>query len=207
VDLISFILCLLVFFVGLAVFSNRFRRTHLLEFELKPNCLLTRWPVVFVTGSRSLFYFSRYWNLYPVFLAEHGYEVFTIHLPWKSQDERRARLRGVLNDKDKKFHLVMDANTALELKEILQNHPAVMSVTTLRDSGAKNQLPFYSIEMTESPSISPLLASSYWLHRKFIGTEGLPSLDTLGALPKSALNNSRLLLARMQELAETDYQN
>lgn len=207
---IIYFLCFAVLSISLAVFANKARRTHRLHFELKKNCLLTRWPVVFLTGQRSIFYFSRYWNLYPVLLAEHGYEVFTLHLPWKSSSERSEWMRSFLKEQHrKKYHFVMDAPTALQMKNLLWAHPAAVSVTVVTNTGPKpgpENLQFRPLEMTGTGQAGLLLKFSFWLHELLTKNSQGPTLDTLGALQDSALANGTLLLARMQELAEEDYQ-
>lgn len=187
------------------------RRPDRIHFDLKPNCLLTRWPVVFVTGPRSLFYFRRYWNLYPIYLAEHGYEVFTVHLPWRSSPARRRYMQAFLEKhKNKKYHFVMDSVTANEMQDLLVGKSTATSVTELLNAGTNTKLhgfQFQPLEMTErehTPGI--LLKFSFWLHQKIIKNPQSPSLHTLGALEDSSFNNSRLLLSRMQKLAEEDYQ-
>ncbi|WP_374028861.1 hypothetical protein [Bdellovibrio bacteriovorus] len=138
-DIIVFILSVAVFLLGLALFSNRVRARQEIPFDLKPNCLLTRWPLLFVTGPRSIFYFSSYWNLYTSFLAEHGYEVFTLHLPWKDSEERRERVAHFLDQQEKhqrRFHLFVDTPTLTELKDLLaqRKSPAVISLSEIRDA-------------------------------------------------------------------------
>lgn len=216
-DVIVFSLSLLVFILGLAIFSNRARAHQEIPFELKPNCLLTRWPLLFVTGPRSLFYFSKYWNIYTVFLAEHGYEVFTLHLPWKNAEQRKERFRQFLEQQEKtqrRFHLVLDAPTMEEFSDLLASRRSlsVISITELADVGTEDpralSLKAYPIpkEVIEIPasSASLLLELSYSLHRQSAKNKKLASLNVLGANTKTALENSHRLLTRAQTLAEMD---
>ncbi|KHD87762.1 MAG: hypothetical protein OM95_12155 [Bdellovibrio sp. ArHS] len=216
-DVLVFSLSLLVFILGLAIFANRARARQELPFELQPNCLLTRWPLLFVTGPRSLFYFSKYWNIYTVFLAEHGYEVFTLHLPWKNTEQRQERFRHFLEQQEKsqrRFHLVVDAPTMAEFSDLLASRrsPSVISITELADLGVEDprvlSLKAYPIpkEVLEFPHrpATPLLELSYSLHRQSAKNKKLPSLNVLGANTKTALENSQRLLTRAQTLAEMD---
>lgn len=199
------VLSIAVFIVALAIFSNRWRRTYQLEFTLQPNCLMTRWPVVFITGPRSIFYFAHYWNLYPVFLAEHGYEVFTIHLPWKKAAERRDRLLGILTaEAGKKFHFVVDESTYTELAPLLNSHTCMASITRICDEEFmdESRRPF-DVVVPGAPKSDFFISLSFYFHKMI--NKKAPTLNALGALPASALNNSHLLLARMQGLAENDY--
>lgn len=216
-DLILSSLCLLVFLLGLALFSNQARTRQEIPFELKPNCLLTRYPLLFVTGPRSIFYFKSYWNLYPVFLAEHGYEVFTVHLPWNSPKERAQRLRQFLSqqeDLQRQFHLIMDSSSFLEFHELFRRTPST-SIRSLTEvcgynfSKQKNPLsspmpiPHADIHCQEAPHPSFLLRLTYHLHETWTQKK-LPSLSVLGAVKKSALTNALELLERAQTLAEMD---
>ncbi|HEY1079076.1 MAG TPA: hypothetical protein VGE46_03230 [Bdellovibrio sp.] len=216
-DFILFILCLLVFLLGLALFSNQARARQDLPFELKPNCLLTRWPILFVAGHRSLFYFKSYWNTYTPFLAEHGYEVFTLHLPWKSPEQRRQRLAQFLEQQEslgRHFHLMMDSNTLTEFTDLLRQHrsSAIQSLTEIhgpehpRQKGGLSAFPLPLGEVLCQPAPHPsfFMRLTYHLHTKMLRQKVSPSLSTLGAVPKTAIANGLVLLQRAQTLAEMD---
>ncbi|NUN06783.1 MAG: hypothetical protein HUU57_13595 [Bdellovibrio sp.] len=216
-DFILFLLCLLVFLLGLALFSNQARSRQNLPFELKPNCLLTRWPVLFVTGHRSLFYFKSYWNSYTPFLAEHGYEVFTLHLPWKSTEQRRQRLVQFLEQQENQhrhFHLFVDSNTLSEFADLLRQHKsaAIKSLTEVHGPEHPRQnlalsafpLPLGEVLCHPLPHPSFFMRLTYHLHTKMLHLKSSPSLSTLGAVPQTAITNGLLLLERAQTLAEMD---
>ena len=57
------------------------QRERLRGLELKPNCLLTRYPIAFLSGRKSIFKPFEYWNLIPAYLREHGYEVLILEPP------------------------------------------------------------------------------------------------------------------------------
>lgn len=215
-DVVVLTLSLAVFFLGLALLTNRARRRKDVAFELKPNCLLTRWPLLFLTGPRSMFYFSTYWNLYTPYLAEHGYEVFTLHLPWNNPRLRQERFEYFLNQQEslnRKFHLVLDTPTFMEFQDILRKRsPSVMSITRICDSEKDSSpgdlrgfpLPVAEIEMADTPKGSLFLHLGYRLHKQWVRRKELNSLSSLGALPDTALENSGHLLERAQTLAEMD---
>jgi hypothetical protein len=51
---------------------------------LRPNCLLTRYPLIFLEKPKSLFSLralTSTWKMIPSFTAEHGYEVHRIVIP------------------------------------------------------------------------------------------------------------------------------
>ncbi|UOF02354.1 hypothetical protein [Bdellovibrio reynosensis] len=216
-DLIVFALSLSVFILGLAVFANRARARKDIPFELTPNCLLTRWPILFVTGPRSIFYFSKFWNLHPVFLTEHGYEVFTVHLPWKNADQRRQRFEEFLSQQEnhkRHFHLVVDSPTFTELESVLRGRrsSAIKSITEMTDDSSKQEskslfalpVPFATIECRLSKAEPKLLKLSYRLHKYMVKPIRPASLSTLGAIDETAIQNCQLLLERASNLAEMD---
>lgn len=124
------------FVVG-AVKHNKLRSSREVAPELKPNCLLTRWPLLFVSGRKSLFYFQNYWNTVPSYLAQHGYEVFNLELPWRSRNKRIEALQGFFNEHRSgdfcvsKFHLQIDLSTSEELVTLLSkaDFEAIASIT------------------------------------------------------------------------------
>ncbi|MEK2645076.1 hypothetical protein [Bdellovibrio sp. BCCA] len=216
-DVLILILCLLVFTLGLALFSNQARSNQDIPFELKPNCLLTRFPLLFVTGPRSIFYFKSYWNIYTLFLAEHGYEVFTLHLPWNNPQQRQERFLYFLKQQEthnRHFHLVLDAVTFQEFEGVIRQHKssAIMSLTEIVDPGLSlkshhlSALPIPTAEVVCLPSQknSLFLKFAYGLHQWLTKKKDLPSLSTLGANKDTAISNSLLLLERAQTLAEMD---
>ncbi|MGZ3774842.1 MAG: hypothetical protein ACXVCY_12080 [Pseudobdellovibrionaceae bacterium] len=218
-DGIISILSLSVIIVAVAIFTNKTRSRHEIPFELEPNCLLTRWPFLFVTGPRSVFYFSSYWNIYTSFLAEHGYEVFTLNLPWNKTKLRRERFKYFLDQQEKlnrHFHLVLDQPTLNEFKDLIQEKKTtVISITQLADIAppdAVTQLSLFTIPLNilicksaqQSSFFQPFC---YKLHRYLTKSKNLPSLDTLGANPGTAISNSLKLLNRAKAIAEMDLIN
>ena len=116
--------------VGLQLIVDHIRNQRLHTLELVPNCLLTRYPIVFVTGRRSLFYFKNYWNQVPNFLAEHGYEVEVMELPWRNRKARFAAMQALLTKRSRPCHLIADSSQTNELQELAKLGLAtVMSIT------------------------------------------------------------------------------
>lgn len=127
----------IVFFgaISIGLYSNLRRRnqkhpagTHE---DLTPNCILTRFPLLFIPGKRSLFYFSEYYNLIPSYLAEHGYDVFKAHLPWSHPQDRIQQLQRLLQQQKTPLHLVLTQQSWIEFAGILHQNPQVRSVTLL----------------------------------------------------------------------------
>ena len=99
--------------------SVRQRSKRLIDLELRPNCLLTRSPIVFVTGRRSLFYFLNYWNEIPGFLREHGYEVRVCSLPWRGVATRYQLLTQFIESAPRPVHLIADSSSKTEIEKLL----------------------------------------------------------------------------------------
>lgn len=216
-DFIVILLSLFVITLALAIFSNRARARKEIHFELQPNCLLTRWPLVFVTGPRSFFYFDKYWNQYTSFLAEHGYEVFNVRLPWNKTTLRKERFKEFLKQQEQarqKFHLFLDSPTFAEMEDLLRNHngTCLISVTEISDAGKSHPssslkpfpFPVGLIELNPDGKASFFTKLSYTLHLASLTRYRLLSLSSLGAAPETFLTNAKMLLERAHDLAETD---
>jgi hypothetical protein len=221
VDAILIALCLIVTTLSLAVVSNVLRRNCHFSGELIPNCLITRHPLLFITGPRSIFYFSSYWNFYTSFLAEHGYEVYTLHLPWRSQLKRKSRLKKFFAEQElngKSYHLFIDQITDNEFQDYFKQlkSSAIQSISSVCDRGyevfqLKNTsllypLPYLKKELhfeIARPK-SRLLELSFLLHRSFFGKAQFLSLSSLGAESPQLIKNCQELLRVSKELAELD---
>ncbi|MBX2989248.1 MAG: hypothetical protein KF802_15275 [Bdellovibrionaceae bacterium] len=86
--------------------------------ELEPNCLLTKSPVIFVSGPRALFGLAPGWDDLPVHLLAHGYDVRILRLPRRGEQRRQEMLCDLLNQQP--GHLVVDQETLEEMRDILQ---------------------------------------------------------------------------------------
>lgn len=189
---IAFLILLFSVFAVSSI-TNVYRQRRSYKIQLKPNCLLTRHPIVFVTGPRSIFYFKKYWNAYPEILTEHGYEVFTLHLPW-SGSQRGAVLQKFIREQEilkKKYHFICDEITSAELHPHFEQSGAVASLTQ-----------FKSTSPNDRQSKNLLLNIGYTLHTLRFIHQRLPTSDDLGVhFPIGASP----LLKRMQVLAEQDF--
>lgn len=215
-DLLNLITTCISLVIVLSVFGNFARRTYLRKFELKPNCLLTRYPLLFVHGKKSIFYFKNYWNLYPVFLAEHGYEVYHLTLPWRNSVERQNdfnKFSSQLESK-KKIHLIVDEPTFAELETIIPRYDNFLSVTVLCNNPSKTskispyKIPHHEIYCVQQGMKPKLLELPYFLHNIVLGQKAQhPHLATLSAVVDPRLTNPNNLLTHVQLLAEMDLRN
>ncbi len=112
------------FFLGLfAINLKRISRKP--HFELTPNCLLTKYPIIFVPGKTSFFYFLKYWNSIPHYLKEHGYEVYEIKFnPLTTFFRKKHLIKTIktLSQRHKKVHLVFDHSQMKEAYSIDQKN-------------------------------------------------------------------------------------
>lgn len=201
-----------------AFISNVVRRKSAKKFNLVPNCLLTRWPLLFISGPRSIFYFNSYWNIYPLFLAEHGYEVFNLNLPWNSRAARKKSFQSFLEQqsaKNKSFHLMLDYPTFKEFEKIIQEYcqTTILSFSIL--TADKTIAPNYGrqihscaenvIRFLEKDNDGSLTYKLHLRYLSFLNHKDLPSFATLGGSSTNCVENSLTLLQRARELAEQDY--
>ncbi len=129
-----------IFFIGIFLYFiaiNLKRAQKKISFSLKPNCLMTRYPLIFIPGKTSFFYCLKYWNNIPLYLKEHGYEAFEARLNWLAFFSRKKSLQqfiSKLSKKHKKFHLVFDPSAIADAHFIEQlNLPSVHKIHILTD--------------------------------------------------------------------------
>lgn len=191
--------------LALAFVANFLRLKKPFPVELRPNCLLTRYPVVFATGPRSIFYFLAYWNKIPDFLREHGYEVYALPLHWRNRSERAKQWQKFLERLDRdntKCHLIVDSYTANELGDLWNERPSrIQSITIATSTStissnkiAKAQelkpsplaFEYLEDETTSASTKLPLREACLWfLHRCFASGAKQLSPLTLGLAVKS----------------------
>jgi hypothetical protein len=90
--------------------------------ELRPNCLLTRYPICFMHGLKSIFHFRDYWHGIPEFLAAHGYDARELHASWRGPNKTRlsqfaAQLDEVLK-RHEKVHVIAHSLATLNILEL-----------------------------------------------------------------------------------------
>jgi pimeloyl-ACP methyl ester carboxylesterase len=57
--------------------------------ELRPNCLLTRYPICFLHGLKNAFNALDYWHGIVDFLRAHGYETYDLRASWRGPNALR----------------------------------------------------------------------------------------------------------------------
>jgi hypothetical protein len=126
------VLCAFALIAGAVVIQNslqKARRVALKRLTLKPNCLLTRHPIAFLSGEKSLFHLHDHWNAIPGFLKEHGYDVMVIEPP--SRGDRPKAVIKALDAHDGKLHLIADLSQEPDLREIARAGSGKIATLTL----------------------------------------------------------------------------
>jgi hypothetical protein len=81
---------------------------------------LTQWPLVFITGPRSLFYSEPDAADLQKYIEAHGYPLRKLILSFRNKKARQFNFSNWLQlNKNQAFHFVMAVETYLEFKELL----------------------------------------------------------------------------------------
>lgn len=191
------------------------KRARSTTVELTPNCLLTRYPLLFLSGKNSLFYHGNYWNSLPDHLAQHGYEVFNCELKPRNRKKRTDEIRQIFESLDKqnnKLHVFIDSTSIQEMKTILANSlfHSIASITyvhdnSLTDDKSTGLFPIKSAieEITILPRGTKNLA---WRLHCFLVSDADRSPAAIGCANSKDLEFIKeQFLRRAIDLAERDY--
>jgi len=125
--------------IAFQLFRQKERRRAVSNLELKPNCLLTRYPLVFLSGRRSPFRLFDHWNEIPLYLREHGYDVWEIETV-PGPNPAGAILSAINELPAAKCHLIGDHSTLQELEDLARSkHPKIASLTCVRNPKTRAQ--------------------------------------------------------------------
>ncbi len=89
---------------------------------LRPNCLLTRYPICFVHGLKNIFC-RDYWHGIPEYLGAHGYAVHELFGPWRGPHLARLdafafEFRKILEKYDK-IHIIAHSLGTIDMVDLL----------------------------------------------------------------------------------------
>ena len=153
---------------------------------LRPNCLMTKHPLVFLTGIRSLFYYEKLGADLQDFIAAHGYVVKSPVLPFRSPELRQKALRAWLADQSSRhFHFVFSSSTQNEFAEIFRSYPNCTFTLSSGNSTSKESL-------------------NYKLHRLFCAATGISADPFNETFPDKSTAFYDRFLDRCVELAENE---
>ncbi len=204
---------LLILFV---VQDNRRRHRRRPAIALRPNCLITGSPLLFVSGKRSLFYFLSFWGDLPHFLAQHGYEVFHLNLPWKSEATRLKTLSSFLHEqiqKDRKFHLVIESSSRtivekLFLAEHMESVSSCMEISSMDVRTALGKCPLLRpLQQPIDQIVLPVKGRSPLWRLHEWRTQQTPTLDLRQQLNlhRGTRRNFDIILDQVILIAEKDF--
>ncbi len=149
-------LALAMFVIGASaafqVSHRRHRNERFRGLQLKPNCLLTRYPIAFLSGPRTVFRLFDHWNDIPLFLREHGYEVFVIEPAGRNLKERTDSVRSSIAELNSNCHLIADGSLEADLEAIAEMKLA--NVTSLTVVKAAHRQRF--VRSPSAPSVRDL---------------------------------------------------
>ena len=103
--------------------------------ELKPNCLLTRYPILLVDVERNWLDFLRPVRWYAKILRDHGYQVVHITLQ-DPEDPQLALFLAAANEHHRKFHLMCDFSSGQKIDFNVGPVTTLQSRTGLRSGEA-----------------------------------------------------------------------
>jgi hypothetical protein len=178
---------------------NKSRTEKIFSFTLFPNCLLTRHPVVFVDGKKSVFYFGKFWNFIPDYIADHGYEVIDLTLPWRNSASRLSEIENflqVLSAEKMACHFFIDPSSDIDFRQAAKKFPeAVRSITLATDLDFTNE---------QASGGTPFFL---WLHQMLLGKKESTPARVLGLDPSLEPKIcGKIYLKHCVQLAEQDLQ-
>lgn len=164
------------------------------KLALRPNCLLTRRPIVFISPTLGPFFYKKPWSEALHFLYEHGYKVSLCRLPFNDSEKRTQTF---VSKNIESSHLIMDKNTFYEVRGYLAQLKNC-TVTVISDSVIDN--PYYTL-ITNYP-VKGFLFS---LHQKWLSSHQLPTYSGSEIFHKSTIKDLDRLLDHCIFLAELDF--
>jgi hypothetical protein len=170
-----------------------------LGFALKPNCLITRRPVLFLTPPRSLFYYKDPWGWVSHILTEHGYKVSVFQIPFQNTKNQKIILEKNMTSLQKN-HLFVDAVTFNNLKDVLEN--IEHSTLTVISEKNINNSKIYTFQ-----PVDRIFSLSYFLHQKWCSILGLNTPEYSEILNRCTEKSWHKLLDHCVKLAEIDFHN
>jgi hypothetical protein len=109
---------------------KRARAHRFAGLELRPNCLLTRYPIVLLSKPKSLFRIFDEWDDVPKFLREHGYEVFLLT---PAPGHELVSVLRAIEDMPTKCHLIASCSDEVLVESVARaKSPNVTSLTVVK---------------------------------------------------------------------------
>jgi hypothetical protein len=156
---------------------------------LRPNCLMTKYPIVFISGIRSLFFYEKLGKFLQDFIAAHGYVVLSPALPFRSAELRQFYLSNWLKQRPgQSFHFILGEQTYSEFNNLLADQTQSSFTLIPRD---------LKFEVKDEPL-------NYRLHRIFCTLFGSQAEPYVQTLPQKSSEFYDRFLDHCVELAENE---
>ncbi|MGZ3691573.1 MAG: hypothetical protein ACXVAX_08715 [Pseudobdellovibrio sp.] len=158
---------------------------------LRPNCLMTRFPLVFLNGPRSLFFHEKLGTTLQDYVAAHGYVVLYPPLAFRHKKLRSLQLENFLRQQNQsRFHFILGPQTESEFADLFKKYP-----------GSTFTNPESLMNAVEKPQSVPL---SYKLHSLFSGLMNVEVENYNAVFPVKNIVIYERFLDRCVELAENE---
>jgi hypothetical protein len=151
---------------------------------------MTKSPLVFITGPRSLFFYEKLGGTLQDFVAAHGYQVLNPVLPFRGPLREKALSQFLERHGHGPFHFVLSHQTFGEFHQVLGR---------FKDSTFTYAEDFFQYSSKEKST--PL---SYRLHRLFCLLNGSKADDYPAVFPDKNVVLLERFLDRCVELAENE---
>jgi hypothetical protein len=152
---------------------------------------MTKYPIVFITGPRSLFFYEKLGGVLQDYVEAHGYVVLNPALPFRGKIRSKVLSHWLEWQRVKVFHFILSRNSQLEFADILKAYPK-STVTYIEDF--KNDF----------CSTNPPIPLKYKFHEWFCRLQGTQPDDFLATFPVKNVVLCERFLDRCIELAENE---
>ena len=181
---------------------------NLKNLVLRPNCLMTKSPLVLVPGPRSLLFYKKPFGLLPEFLFEHGYQTLVLPVPFSNKLRRQLAFRNWLAaNPSQTFHLILDESTYHEYSDFF-TQPQILSLTVIAVSAGNpgNSLKKATYFLTPTDLFQQLMTPiGYRVHQIFCWLRGLPVTNFAQTFSNSSRETLDRFLDHCIKLAENEF--
>ena len=166
-----------------------------LRFALKPNCLLTRRPLIWLTPPRSVFFYKQPWSDIIDLLFEHGYKVSLLQLPFQNIEiKKKVILRNT--ERLNNSHVFVDSVTY----ELCRNELLNLINSTITVIGKSATACYTFLPQNKKNNINYFF---HYLWCKFLNVSTPKTEDTFIECEESSWHK---LLNHCVDLAELDFE-
>ncbi len=175
---------------------------------LRPNCLMTKSPLIFVPGPRSLLFYKKPFGILPEFLFEHGYQTLVLPLPFQGKARRQQALQEWLASNNlKNFHFIADHTTYHEFSNIaLESQTLSVTVITSSETNSNPPIPkttYFLIPNNIFQNVATPL--SFRVHQVFCWLQKQPVTSYARTFSNSSRQTLDRFLDHCIKLAENEF--